>query len=185
MPMKKLQIAKLITWVLGFLLYFVTIVLYWAKHSHEMAMLVFFLPNFLCMLPAAVGVVLLQSCHASSRNSGHVVSVFAVWSLMSFACLMAQTTEYFALLTCSAACLTASYILGIVESAHNKTENPVTSKAGNVAKNKATPMLTSDTERVTRIRELKQLLDDGILTYEEFAEKKTEILGMTPKDPPV
>lgn len=35
----------------------------------------------------------------------------------------------------------------------------------------------NEDDKYTKLRELKQLLDDGILTQEEFDEEKSKILG--------
>lgn len=183
--MKKLRIAKLITWILALVFYFVTIIVFWIESFTIFAMLIYFLSSCSCVAFAAVGIVLLQSLQTTPRKIGHVATVFSILSTMGFACLMAEKTEYFAMLICSAVCLMASYVLCVLEIVQSKMGNPVTNKAFRAANKKVASMLASDTERIARIREWKQLLDEGILTPEEFAEKKTEILGMAPKEPPV
>ena len=58
----------------------------------------------------------------------------------------------------------------------NATSSTTTTKPKITKKKKVTKKTTSSSDLVAQLKELKQLLDDGVITEEEFAKAKKKLL---------
>lgn len=139
--------------------------------------------NIAIILCAIIGSVLISSKNDTARRVGHGMTVAAFVAGFSIALLFvgkegnvsgyattttAKTDSTAAILMIVAASLLAVYyifqfVILILNKGTTEAESPL------------------EDSRIARVKEWKQILDEGIITQEEFEEKRNQILGIKPK----
>lgn len=181
---KPLKIASKVLLVLAVVMLGVSLLLSSVlQDSAEAAYAATFILNGSTIICAIMGAILIYAKSDTAKKVGHGLTVASFVILLSNALAVITeatqktkaTTEdttvsisiSAVIMIVAAALLAAYYVLQFVQL--------LLSKGAAEAESPSTDL------RIVHVKEWKQLLDEGIITQEEFEEKRVQILGLKPK----
>lgn len=184
---KPLQIASKVLLALAIVMFGVSVLLpAILQEESELAFSALLLLNGTTIICAITGSILIYANGDTAKKAGHGLTIggFVIMLFNALSCLIdkqeitraaaPETTVVTSTISIAsvfmlvaAVLLTAYYVLLFVQTLLNK----------GAAEN----MSPADDTRIVRVKEWKQLLDEGIITSEEFEEKRVQILGLKSK----
>ena len=175
--MKKFKIVSNVMLIVAISVFFLSIMIpaINQKSTMEAAFLVLIQANAIILALAGIGVFLIFSHGETARKVGNGMTVVSfIWGTVCALAMLIGTPEGSKDKSIGAICMLVAALLLLLHYAFLLVSHIL-------KRNSAEMENPNENIRIIRIKEWKQLLEEGIITKEEFEEKRVQILGITPK----